>query len=293
MHTISIIGLGRLGGALALALPADKYVIEYLVVRDRERWLRDSSLGSRFDAVREIRELQDVSSETIIIATQDDEIESVASLIADNVDPGTNVFHTSGSLSSTILAPLRSRGCPAGSIHPLVSVSDPELGAARFKGSYFCIEGDPEAVSCAQAIVDDLGGMSFGVDTQKKALYHAAAVMACGHLVALLDSAIGLMMDCGLNNDLAKKVLLPLVSSTLVNVEKQTLAKALTGTFARADSQTFERHLTALSLIGDDRVREIYLLLGDISLDLALENGVDPRAAGDIRKRISMAKSRP
>lgn len=290
MHTISIIGVGRVGGSLALALPPDKYRIEDLIVRDKSRWLRESAVRDRFTEVKDLSDLTHIGSETLIIATQDNEISSAALATANLVGPETCVFHTSGSRSSSDLEPLRSRGCQVGSIHPLASLSNAELGATRFKGSYFCIEGDLKAVDRARTIVEDLGGAAFSIDASKKALYHGAAVMACGHMVALVDVSLGLMERCGLSKDLARSVLMPLVESTLENLKTQTTSAALTGTFARADAETVERHISVLGEVVDTRVLEIYLLLGDISLDLALEQGADAGDIDAIRKQILMAK---
>lgn len=291
MQTISIIGVGRVGGAFALALPSDKYSIIDLIVRDRDIWQLNSAIRDNVKRVKELTELVRIDVDTLIISTPDSEIDGVVSSLAGLVDGRTFVFHTSGSLSSSILEPLRKGGSPIGSIHPLVSISDSEIGASRFNGSYFCLEGDRAALDRGRMIVQDLGGVPFSIDRDKKALYHAAAVMACGHFVALIELSTGLLARCGMSKADAKTVLMPLVESTLANMRVQSIPDALTGTFARGDVESFERHLAALNAYGDARVYEIYLLLGDISLDLTRERGADPTAVADFRKMISMAKS--
>jgi len=62
--------------------------------------------------------------------------------LAKTINNKPRIFHTSGSLSSEILKDLKAVGCPTGSIHPLVSISDVRLGAERFADAYFCVEGD-------------------------------------------------------------------------------------------------------------------------------------------------------
>lgn len=291
MHTVTIIGVGRVGGALASALPKTKYHIDSLMVRDRKRLAESATLVESLGKVIEFSEVSEIGSDIVLIATQDAYIASVAERLADLISVGSTIFHLSGSLSSSVLAPLADRGCATGSIHPLVSISSPETGAAGFRNSYFCVEGDSAAVSVAEMIVADLGGKSFAIDTEKKPLYHAAAVMACGHLVALLDASIELMAKCGLDPGFSKNIILPLVKSTVDNLSEQNTAQALTGTFARADIETFERHLAALRPDATKQIRDIYLLLGERSLDMALERGADPTAITAIRDRISVAKS--
>lgn len=289
MASISIIGVGRVGGALALSLPPEKYTIDTLVhtSADVPGFLAAAaSKCSTFD------HLTMIPSDVVFITTQDARIAAVAAQLAQLVKSGTIIFHTSGALSSSVLADLKTVGAVTGSIHPLVSISRSELGPERFKGSYFCIEGEPAAVEMGRKIVADLRGHSFSIDTRYKTLYHAAAVTACGHLVALFDASVEMMTGCGLSGDDAKQLLLPLVTSTVKNLSQQSTAAALTGTFARADIDTFTRHLTALNEYASDDLLEIYLLLGERSLELAAKQGVSADKIDSLRTKVLIAKSK-
>jgi predicted short-subunit dehydrogenase-like oxidoreductase (DUF2520 family) len=175
-------------------------------------------------------------------------------------------------------------------MHPLVSVSDPVVGADRFRGAYFCIEGNDEAVAAASELAESLGGNPFSIETKFKPLYHASAVMACGHMVALIDAALEMLSRCGIESERAQDVLLPLIRSTIENLETQSPAEALTGTFARADADAFERHLLAFDDEVSGEIRDIYLLLGERSMDLAERRGADPEKVAELRSRISIAK---
>ncbi len=271
MQRVSIIGPGRVGRAIALALPKDKYTVVELLGRGQKP-------AERVDIV--------------FITTPDSEIMAAAGTLSGNVKGGSTVVHTSGSQPSSILNVLRDDGCSIGSIHPLVSISSPELGPERFRGAFFCVEGDADAVEVGREVVADLGGRSFTIDTQAKTLYHASAVTACGHLVALFDAAIEMMTKCGLSYAESKEILLPLLASTVRNLETQDTAAALTGTFARADTGTFTRHLTALNEYASDELLEIYLLLGERSLELAARQGVSPERIEKLRAKVAIAKSK-
>lgn len=291
MYSVTIIGIGRVGGALALALPRDKYLIDNLVVRHRAAGFSDHVSASMAERITVLADLNRISSDILLITTKDAEITSVVGDLTGLIQPETTVFHTSGALSSDLLLPLADIGCSVGSIHPLVSISSPELGAERLISAYYCVEGSAKAQLIAEQIVRDLGGTSFVIETEKKALYHAAAVMACGHLVALVDASIELMAKCGPDPTFAKEILGPLVESTVRNLADQTPAAALTGSFARGDVETFSRHLAALDRDASAAIRDIYLLLGERSLELALEQGTDPAAIESLRQRISVAKA--
>jgi len=292
MITISIIGVGRVGGAIALAVPKEKYSIDNLIYRNAPV---SDTVASTILPTGKMALLEDVgsiSSDVVFITTQDSEIVPVSKALVGKLSRNSIVFHTCGALSSSVLEPLKATGARTGSIHPLVSVSSPELGPDRFKDAYFCVEGDLEAVSIGEKIVGDIGGRPFAIDTKFKTLYHASAVTACGHLVALFDAAVEMMTKCGLSPEDSKKILLPLVKSTVQNLGEQSTSAALTGTFARADIETFTRHLTALNQYVSDDLLEIYLLLGERSLELAARQGVSPERIDTLRTKVSVAKSK-
>jgi predicted short-subunit dehydrogenase-like oxidoreductase (DUF2520 family) len=284
--TVSIIGAGRMGTALAIALAKRGYPIRALVsrrigrARDAAKLLEEHSVDPVPLSARQLHLLP--LSEILVITTPDDAIVSIAARLAAIVIARSGrctVLHTSGALSSEVLAQLQSKGQVfIGSMHPLVSVSDPLQGAADLAEAFFCIEGEQKAVRVARSIVRDIGGKSFAVSPLDKPLYHAAAVMASGHVVALVDIARELLRKCGLTNDLARAVLAPLISSTAANLSSQPPEKALTGTYARADSETVKSHLSALQSLGWSDVLTIYSLLGKRSAALARASGADAKS---------------
>jgi predicted short-subunit dehydrogenase-like oxidoreductase (DUF2520 family) len=265
---VSIIGAGRLGTALAIALEARGYRIRSLVARRRESARKaaahlDAKLATL--AARQIRQIP--LSDLVLISTPDDQIANVARKLGSlNAGHKPVVLHTSGALSSEILAPLRARGWSTGSIHPLISVTDPQ---APIAGAFWCVEGDPRAVRLAKTIVRDLGGTSFSINSAEKPLYHAAAVMTSGHVTALFDVALEMLVACGLTRKTARQILQPLLVSTVNNLETQDPAAALTGSFARGDVETVKRHLAALKDHKLADALELYCKLGQRSTKLS------------------------
>lgn len=285
-----MIGIGRLGGALALALSEKNYEIENLFARKREP--AEKIAEATKSEILSDDGFDKISSDLILIATQDSEIERVAEKLARNLRTNPIVLHTSGSLSSDILKNLKDTGCPTGSLHPLVSVSDAFLGKRRFQNAFFCVEGDAAAVEVAEQIVFALGGKSFSIEPQYKPLYHASAVTACGHLVAVVDTAIEMLSGCGLSENEAKEILLPLIESTVENLISQSTGEALTGTFARADAETFQRHFEIMEREVSREALEIYLLLGERSLKLAEKQDADAKRLENMRRKILLAKKK-
>ena len=199
-------------------------------------------------------------------------------------------MHTSGALSSKVLKPLRAAGFAVASLHPLVSIADAAASPDIFHGAYFCIEGDREAVREARNIVRQLGGLSFTIDANAKALYHAAAVMSSGHVTALFDLAVETLERCGLPRRRARAVLLPLLKSTTANLESKDSAHALTGPFARGDAKTAAKHLAALKSAGTDNALAAYLILGRRSLELAETLEKHPQTFAQMSRLLSRSR---
>lgn len=312
--SVSIIGPGRVGLAFAHALQSLGYPIVALVFRTQEKVQKfsDSNHSSFPETV--LLAFDDLGklpkSDLIFITTPDDAIKQIAKKLAALKRPPVNsrgsgifdavpgaILHTSGALSSKILASLSSTlYCQVGSLHPLVSVNFTDPASATFDGAYFCVEGEKMAVSYAEGIIRELGAHSVRIKTDRKALYHAAAVMASPHLTALFDLAVELLIESGVKQEDAQKMFLPLVESTVKNLRTSDPAGALTGTFARGDVETVKHHLKALTK-GNPKLPaealEIYKLLGLRSLELAKKRGLDPTKISEITKLLKGKTPKP
>lgn len=289
MQSVSIIGIGRLGGALAIALSRAGYRVENLIFRSKPGPAEIAGSISPSPHLISFDDLQYLTSDIIFITSADPEITGISTQIAAKLKAHSFVFHVSGSLSSEVLSDIAKVGCGTGSMHPLVSVSDSIRGSERFAGVFFCVEGRDDAVALAKEMVSHLGGEAFSIETRNKSLYHASAVTASGHLVALIDIAAEMLSKCGIEPDEAKRILMPLVKSTVENLEGQSDAEALTGTFARADVAAFDRHITALTGNVSDEILRVYLELADRSMDLAERQGQHPDKIQKIRDGIMLA----
>jgi predicted short-subunit dehydrogenase-like oxidoreductase (DUF2520 family) len=170
--------------------------------------------------------------ELLVIATPDAAVAEAAAA----VDPveGTVVAHLGGSLGLDVLG----AHPRTASIHPLVALPDPDVGAERLRGAWFALAGDP----FVRSVVDALGGQWFAVADQDRAAYHAAACIASNHLVALLGQAERVGASAGV----PREAFMDLVRATVENVAALGPARALTGPAARGDVETLARHRVAL-----------------------------------------------
>jgi predicted short-subunit dehydrogenase-like oxidoreductase (DUF2520 family) len=290
MLNISIIGVGKMGGALALAFDRIGFTIDNLVGKPSN--LPISQLPFNSSTPNYINQIKAFDSDVIFITTQDSEIEGVAKQLFPSNRKNQIVFHTSGSLSSDVLFNLKEKGYEIGSIHPLVSISDQIIGAEHFSGSFFCVEGTAGALSIANKIVNAIDGKPFTIESKHKTLYHASAVTACGHIVALFSVAIEMLSKCGLNETDAKTILLPLLKSTLENLTVQPNESALTGTFARLDEQILKNQVSAIRKSMPNNVLDIFLALGLQSLKLNRDNTAERLAKiENMTEVIAIAKN--
>ena len=261
---VSIIGAGRLGTTLALALEGNGYSIQSLVARRAQSARRAAGFLDKDVQVLGAKQLRSLGpADVFLITTPDDQIAEVAEELS-AISAKATALHTSGALSAEVLAPLRKNGWNTGSIHPLISVSG--TTDAGLQGAFWSVEGDRAALRVGKSIVRDLDGKSFSIRSEDKPLYHAAAVMASGNVVALFDVALEMLGQCGLPRKTARSILLPLIASTVHNLETKDPGQALTGTFARGDVETVKRHLEALK--DNEDALELYRLLGRRSLKL-------------------------
>lgn len=307
--SVAIIGAGRLGSALALALSRSGYTIAALVARRTQHArLSALSLNPRPLALGATKLNLLPDTDLLFITTPDDQIAKVAARLAQALTAGGEgrrrstqgprrrrriALHASGALTSDALAVLGEHGFSLASLHPLVSVNDAASGARNLRGAFYCLEGEARAVREARKIVRALGGQSFSVAARDKSLYHAAAVITSGHTVALFSLATTLLARCGLSEERARRVLLPLLASTLANLEAHAPEEALTGSFARADLTTVRKHLAALETadVGHDAI-SVYALLGDHSLQLAARrNRFDQSTLDEIARLLRRAVS--
>jgi predicted short-subunit dehydrogenase-like oxidoreductase (DUF2520 family) len=245
--TLAIIGAGRVGRALGRRLRELGWKIGVVVTRSEassRRAVRFIGAGKPHGGLtRHV-----LLSHIILIATPDDAISGVARELARMGEEELRsrvVLHTSGAQDSRALAPVKEFGAAAGSMHPLQTFSG--VSMPNLAGKVFAVEGDVVAVRAARQIARALGGSPVQIAAGKKVLYHAAAVLAAGHVLALVEAATQLLISLGIKRTEATRALLPLTRQVLDNFEHVGPRAAWTGPLARGDYKVVESHLRALS----------------------------------------------
>ena len=142
---------------------------------------------------------------------------------------GQAMVHTSGLLGAEALAPAMAAGTQVGSFHPLVAFADLERAVAALHGATIAIEGDDQLARPARPDGRGDRGRPVRLAPGAKPAYHAAAVLAAGGFVALLDAIAELGRVAGLDEAGSLAIYGPLIEQTLGNARALGIPAALTG----------------------------------------------------------------
>jgi predicted short-subunit dehydrogenase-like oxidoreductase (DUF2520 family) len=199
-----VVGAGRVGTAVAARL--------------------SDSLPTRLTG----RELETAGADLVLLCVPDRVVHEVAAA----VPTGPWIAHTSGARTLDALDPHVRRF----SLHPLQTLVH-HRGPEQLDGAWAAVAGENrEALEAGFRLADLLRLRPFELHDEDRLVYHAAAVMAQGFLVALHWAATELFEEAGA----PPGALLPLMQRTMDNDFE------LTGPITRGDYETIERHLEVI-----------------------------------------------
>jgi predicted short-subunit dehydrogenase-like oxidoreductase (DUF2520 family) len=223
---VAIIGAGVVGQTFAqLLADCPQYIVK----------LGSRSQGNMQTAVE--------AADMVLLTVSDGAIETVCAELASSFKLDAVVAHCSGALTSKTL---KSHTGPTASMHPLQTFPNVEAALPKVKGTQAYCEGDETALPAIKELAQALGMQAVEIASKDKPLYHAAAVMACNNLVALMECALKLGEAANINRDTMWQSLKPLIDATVENIDRHGTKSALTGPVARGDVQTLRTHLNAI-----------------------------------------------
>ena len=182
----SIIGAGKVGSTLALALHDKKIPIVSVISKSGKHAI---DLAKKVHCKRASTKLADIdpSTEYILIAVSDSALEEVASELSKVKQLKFKklcVVHCSGVYSSDILASLKKKGATVASMHPIQTfpkTRTPEQLRNKLKNIFYGIEGNSQAIEKVEIIVKLLEGKAVIISEDMKPLYHVACVFASSY----------------------------------------------------------------------------------------------------------------
>jgi predicted short-subunit dehydrogenase-like oxidoreductase (DUF2520 family) len=283
---IGIIGAGAVGTALGAALHRAEWPVVAVASRDAARRERFRSLVPGARAFAEAPALLD-EAELVFLAVPDDVIGQLAGQL--RLYGGQALVHTSGSLGVEVLEPARAAGTQLGTFHPLIAFADTERAIAAFHGATVAVEGDEQLVVHLADMAAALGATAVRLAPGSKAAYHAAAVLAAGGFVALLDAIAELGRAAGMDEPGALAVYGGLIEQTLGNARALGIRAALTGPMTRGDAGTLQRHLDAMRRLAPGALA-LYAAAAEREISLAESRGsLAPEVAESMRHVLATA----
>src|SRR4051812_330684 len=273
-RTLALIGPGRAGSTIALALNALGWRVTGVAGRAPDA-ASTVATAACLDAPATLVSDAGKGAHVVLVATPDAAIEPALAAATQSFEPAALVVHLAGSRGLDVFAALREarptvRG---GALHPLQSFPSTSAGLERLPGSYAAIAGDAEV----EAIALELELRPFRVDDDRRAQYHAAAVVASNHVVALLGQVERMAQAA----DVPFDAFAPLVLASVENAFRMRPHRALTGPVARGDLATVQAHIETL----DPGERDAYRALAREAARLAgrRDNALD-RLLDDLRQ---------
>lgn len=267
---IGFLGAGKVGCSLGRYFSQTHELVGYASksfssAEEAARLTSSAAFGSAADLVS--------CCDALFITTPDSRIEgawaSLKSAAQENrrLLEGKIVCHCSGAMPSTVFTEATTLGVSVYSVHPLFAISSKNVPVGELSKAFFAIEGSTNRISTVTSLVAELGNPYQVINTEEKARYHAAAVLASNQVVALYRLACNELCRCGFNSESAEKALAPLFLGNAEHIAHDGTVAALTGPAERGDLATIEKHLACL----DGQTREVYRLLNDTLLQIAAE----------------------
>ncbi|HUG48236.1 MAG TPA: DUF2520 domain-containing protein [Candidatus Limnocylindria bacterium] len=277
---LAFIGAGRVGSVLGAALARAGWQVTAVASRDEARRVRFAELVPGVRAFAEPNAVLD-EAELIFLTVPDDALAPMADSL--KLYSGQALVHTSGALPASVLQPAMAAGTSAASFHPLVAFADFERGLAALSGATVALEGESSLLPLLAEMAESIGARPVELAAEGKAAYHAAAMLAAGGLVGLLDALVEVAAaGAGLDEQAALAVYLPLSRQALANAEQLGVARALTGPLVRGDVSTVAGHLDALRRLAPGAL-PLYLAVARRELAIAERRG---ELAGEAADRL-------
>ncbi|RBW52503.1 hypothetical protein DS906_20280 [Ruegeria sp. A3M17] len=135
------------------------------------------------------------------------------------------------------MALLRKLNWRLASVHPVLSFVDPDTAKKQFRGALCGLEGDADALSILQPLLERLGAECFLIRSEGKSLYHAGAVISNNFAVVLQAIAREAWAEAGIADHIVPQLNSKLLEGTAENVVAHGPRHTLTGPAARGDER--------------------------------------------------------
>lgn len=245
-YRIVFVGAGNVATNLALALQERHQIIQVYSRSEESARILGEKINALYTA--SLAELI-VGADVYIFSVKDAALPEILPQL-----PALNGIwvHTSGSTPMAIFDTYTQK---YGVFYPLQTFSKEKK--VDFSVVPICLEAsDDQSYQILKDIANGLSRNVVSLDSDKRKYLHLSAVFVCNFVNRLYDIGAEIMQSQGLPFEL----LLPLIDETARKVHSLSPYDAQTGPAVRFDENIINTHL---SLLNDDKLREIYQLLSN------------------------------
>ena len=274
--SIGFIGAGRLGKALAWSLAGAGL---------RVRAVASSRDGEARALAAAIEDCEAVPAQAVadgcdlVFVTTPDAViaQAVAAL---RWRAGTAVVHCSGVTEVDALGAARAQGAAIGGFHPMQTFGDPRAAVASLPGSTITIEaGDEWLDALLVELARRLGCRTNRLPPGMRGRYHAAAGFTTQFINALFAEAALVWKSWGATEADALRAMLPMARGTLASIESAGIAGGMPGPVSRGDVGSVEKHVAALTELGEHTLGFYRVLCGSTVRIAAGGGAIDAETA--------------
>lgn len=276
---IGFVGAGRLGTALAWSLAGAGLRVAAVAnpTRAKAQALAARIAGCEVSSPQELAQTCDL----VFITTPDSAIAQSAQAVRWRA--GSAVVHCSGATEVDALACAEHDGAYIGGFHPMQTFGDPAAAVESLPGSTITIEAREPLDATLVALAARLGCRVNRLPPGMRGRYHAAAGYTSQFINALFAEAAAIWQSWGATEAAALEALLPLAHGTLASIRSAGIAAGMPGPVSRGDVASVEKHIAALSDLGD-HTTGFYRTQCASTIALALAaGGIDEATANRIR----------
>ncbi len=248
VNSIGIIGTGRLGQSLALAL--EPFCSIPWVCNRKGSCIQ----GFKTISIEELNNEMFHEVNCIAICTTDKEIENVVAKILQTSSNLQNkvFFHCSGAVSISVLEPLQEVGASILAMHPYQTLPFPDK--ELLQSIPWLVEGDEQAFLKIQPILKNLNAITYKTNyilsAEEKLLWHSTAVISSNFTATLYQIAASIINNLGI--DSPEVFIRSIAQQTIANAHKSLQHNGrieMSGPIIRGDMNIVDQEIEALASI--------------------------------------------
>lgn len=274
---IAIIGAGKIAYSITSALCEINLSPEIVIsknissAKSLAKKFQIKYYSSDYFSLQENISNRNINPIIFILSVPDSEIKNVSNELSKlNLDFQNLCFiHLSGTINISALNSLKRKGANVGSFH--IMQTFPTKDIVNIKNCYVGIESSNEKTEkILFSLAKELKLKPFIINSEGKIYYHLAGVFASNFLINNLYQSNLLYTKAGIKNINHNDLILPLIKTTLSNIEKKDIINSLSGPIERGDVETINNHIKALKKLSNNNSQNNFLLFSYLTNSLHL-----------------------